>query len=280
MDMETSTNRELSIAHLSGNPFDNLLTLKMLSMFPHECVTTLYWDESGWACRTELGAKVSAWDRNEYPFADRIVLLDGNSPSIFGHILRRRPTDSVVYKVHDQWSRFILGADPQFYHANSFLSYSDMNPALDTDPCCLPVVQQHSRYDDEAATLFMASGYVEQEFRLHLDRGAQWFAVREKNRIVSFCLTFQIFEKLWEIGGVMTLREYRRKGFAKAVVSAALAYLKARKLIPRYQFHYRNSASRLLAQSLGLTQRLTIDHYVNADSQVRSHSKSAYRDRA
>ena len=47
----------------------------------------------------------------------------------------------------------------------------------------------------------------------------------------------------------MTLREYRRKGFAKAVVSAALKYLKARKLIPRYQFHYRNSASHRLAQS-------------------------------
>ena len=279
MDIETSTKRELSIAHLSGNPFDNLMTLKMLSMFPNECATTLYRDESGWACRTELGAKVSAWDRNEYPLADRIVMLDGNSPSILGHILRRRPTDSVVYKVHDQWSRFILGADPQFYHANSFHSYSDMNQALDTAQCGVPVVEQHSQYDDEAATLFTASGYVAQEFRLHLDRGAQWFAVREKNRIVSFCLAFQIFGKIWEIGGVMTLREYRRKGFAKTVVSAALEYLKARKLLPRYQFNYRNSASRRLTQSLCLTLRLTIDHYVNAGKQVGPHSKSAYRDR-
>ena len=264
MDIETSTSRELSITHLSGNPFDNLMTLKMLSMFPNECSTTLYRNESGWVCRTELGAKVSAWDRNEYPLADRIVMLDGNSPSIFGHSLRHQPTDLVVYKVHDQWSRFILGEDPQFYHANSFHSYSDMSQALDTAQSDVPVVEQHSQYDDEAAALFVASGYVAQEFRFHLDRGAQWFAVREKNRIVSFCLAFQIFGKIWEFGGVLTLREYRRKGFAKAVMSAALGYLNAFKLIPRYQFHYRNSASRCLAESLGLKQRLIIDHYVNA----------------
>jgi len=107
MDLEISTSRESSIAHLSGSPFDNLLTLKMLSMFPNECVTTLYRNESGWVCRTEFGATVSAWDRNEYPLADRIVMLDGNSPSIFGHTLRHQPTDLVVYKVHDQWSRLM-----------------------------------------------------------------------------------------------------------------------------------------------------------------------------
>jgi GNAT superfamily N-acetyltransferase len=249
MNIKTSTSRELSIAHLSGNPFDNLITLKMLSMFPNECATTLYRDESGWVCRTELSAKVSAWDRNEYPLADRIVTLNGNSPSIFGHILRHQPTDLVVYKVHDQWSRFILGEDPQFRHANSFHSYSDMSQTLDTAQSGVPVVQQHSQYDDEAAALFVASGYAAQDFRFHIDRGAQWFSVREKNRIVSFCLAFQIFGKIWEIGGVLTLREYRRKGFAKAVMSAALGYLNAFKLIPRYQFHNRNSASRCLAES-------------------------------
>jgi len=275
MDIETSTSRELSITQLSVNPFDNLLTLKMLSMFPNECTTILYRDESGWTCSTELCAKVSAWDRNEYPFADRIVMLDGNSPSIVDHILRQRPADSVVYKVHDQWSRFILGKDPQFYHANSFHSYSDVSQTLDTAQSRVPVVEQHSQYDDEAATLFIASGYVAREFRLHLDRGAQWFAVREKNRIVSFCLAFQIFEKIWEIGGVMTLREYRRKGFAKAVVSAALGYLKALKVIPRYQFHYRNITSRRLAESLRLTPRLTVDHYEYAGKQVRPHIESA-----
>lgn len=105
------------------------------------------------------------------------------------------------------------------------------------------------------------SGYVAQEFRLHLDRGARWFAVRENNRIVSFCLAFQIFERIWEIGGFMTLREYRREGFARAVLSAAIGYLKALNLIPRYQFHYRNSASRRLAESLGLKPRLIVDHY-------------------
>ncbi len=263
MDIETSTSRELSIAHLSESPFDNLLTLKMLSMFPNECTTTLYKDESGWVCRTEFGAKVSAWDRNEYPLADCIMMLDGNSPSIFGHILRHQPTDLLVYKVHDQWSRFILGENPYFYHANSFHSYSDMSQALDTGQSDVPVVEQHSQYDSEAAALFVASGFVAQEFRFHLNRGAQWFAVREKNRIVSFCLIFQIFGKIWEIGGVLTLREYRRKGFAKAVISAALGYLNAFKLIPRYQFHYQNSASRCLAESLGLKPRLIVDHYAN-----------------
>lgn len=263
MDIKTTNSRELSIAHLSGNPFDNVLTLKMLSMFPSECVTTLYRDKSGWACRTELDANVSAWDRNEYPLANRIVLLDGNSSSLFGHILQHPPTDLVVYKVHDQWSKSILCEDPQFNHVNSYHSYSVSPQAHEIAQPDLPAVEQHSHYDDEAAALFAASGYVAEEFRLHLDRGAQWFAVREDKRIASFCLAFQIFGKIWEVGGVLTLREYRRKGFAKAVVSAALGYLHGVKLIPRYQFRNWNSASRRLAESLGLKPRVIVDHYIN-----------------
>jgi RimJ/RimL family protein N-acetyltransferase len=263
MDIETTKSRELSIAHLSRNPFDNVLTLKMLSMFPSECETTLYTDKSGWVCRTGLDAKVSAWDRNEYPLADRIVLLDGNSPSIIGHILQHQPTDVVVYKVHDQWSRSILSEDPQFNLVNSFHSYSNNPQVHEPVQPDFPAVEQHSHYDDEAAALFAASGYVAEEFRLHLERGAQWFAIREDKRIASFCLAFQIFADIWEIGGVLTLREYRRKGFAKAIVSAALEFLNAVKLVPRYQFRNWNSASRSLAESLGLKPRVIVDHYIN-----------------
>lgn len=267
MDIETSTNRELSIAHLSRDPFDSLLTLKMLSMFPNDCATTLYRDDSGWACRTELAVKVSAWDRNEYPTVDRIVMIDGNSPSILRHILRYPANDSVVYKVHDQSCRSELGEDPQFHHANAFHSYTTaMGREMSAVQSAVSVVEKHSRYDDEAAALFAASGYTAEEFRLHMDRGARWFAVRKNNRIVAFCLAFRIFEKIWEIGGVLTLREHRRNGFARAVVSAALGYFNERNLIPRYQFHYRNGASRCLAGSLGLKLRLVIDHYVNHGS--------------
>lgn len=266
MDIKTTKSRELSIAQLSGNPFDNVLTLKTLFMFPSECATTLYRDKSGWVCRTELDANVSAWDRNEYPLANRIVLLDGNSSSIFGHILQDQPTDLVVYKVHDQWSRSILCEDPHFDHVNSFHSYSDYPWARENarpDLPALPAVERHSHYDDEAAALFAASGYVAEEFRLHLNRGAQWFAVRENERIASFCLAFQIFEDIWEVGGVLTLQAYRRKGFAKAIVSAALGYLNAAKRIPRYQFRNWNSASRSLAESLGLQPRVIVDHFIN-----------------
>lgn len=271
MNPEVSPNRELSLECLSAEPFDNLMTLKMLAMFPAECVTTLYRDESGWACLTELGAKVSAWDRNAYPRAGRIAMLDGTSQTLLAHILQTRQADSVVYKVHDRWSRAILAEDSKFSHATSFLSYSDLGQAVELSGLGETRVEQHSHYDREAAALFAASGYTTQEFRLHLERGARWFTVRGTEGIVSFCLTFPIFERIWEIGAVVTLEAYRRRGFARAVVSAALGFLKTHGLTPRYQFHYRNNASRGLAEGLGLTLRLVVDHYVDTTVLARSH---------
>jgi ribosomal protein S18 acetylase RimI-like enzyme len=263
MDPETSEKRELPIAHLFTDPFDNLMTLKMLSLFPDSCTTTLYTDASGWACRTQLDSKVSGWDREEYPDADVIVMLDGNSPSLLQYALKHSRFDAVVFKLHDRWSRATLSEDHRFVLANSFISYSHPGQASVMAPTDTALVQQHSNFDDEVSALLATSGYAEQEFLLHLDRGAQWFAIRDEQRIVSMCIAYQNHGDIWEIGGVVTLPEYRRQGFARSVVSAALNHLYKLKLVLRYQFHHHNIASRHLAVSLGLKPRLTVDHYVD-----------------
>lgn len=265
MKVKTTNDTEIAITHLAADPFENLMTLKMLSLFPGLCTTTFYGDASAWACRTELGSKVSAWDRNEYPHAERIVMLDGNSPLHLEQALLDTPTKAVVFKLHDEWSRFTFANDRRFTLANSFESYSDLEPTSRTAFAEGVNVEQHSHFDDEAAGLFKQNGYVEKEFRLHLDRKAQWFAVRDRHLLVSTCLAFQNYDNIWEIGGVMTRTDYRRRGYARAVVSAALNHLAGLKLVPRYQFHHRNDASRGLAKSLGMTRRLTVDHYVERE---------------
>ena len=270
MDPETSDRRELAIAHLSTDPFDNLMTLKMLSLFPDSCTTTLYTDASGWACQTQLGSNVSGWNRKEYPSADVIVMLDGTSPSLLQYALQRSPFDAVVFKLHDRQSRAALSEDHRFVLANSFLSYSHPSQPSAKAPTDTTLVEQHSGFDDEVSTLLATSGYEEREFLLHLDRGAQWFAIREGQRTVSMCMAYQNHGDIWEIGGVVTVPECRRRGFAKSVVSAALNHLSKLKLVPRYQFHHDNIASRRLAESLGLKLRLTVDHYVDKNQEFGS----------
>ena len=69
---------------------------------------------------------------------------------------------------------------------------------------------------------------------------------------------------MWQVGGVVTSAEYRRKGLGARVVRTALAELNERGLKPRYQVEERNAASVALARSVGLAPFVTITHYLTS----------------
>ena len=97
-----------------------------------------------------------------------------------------------------------------------------------------------------------------------LAAGSAFAAVLERDRKgVSACFAFENHGPVWEVGGVVTAPEHRRKGLGARVVRAALAELSRRGLAPRYQVEEHNTASIGLANSVGLTPFLTITHYAH-----------------
>ena len=263
MDAGSCSARSAAVERLSTDAFENLMTLKMLTMFPSECQTTLWTNSTGWACRTELGARVSAWDKFNYPHAKTIIIIDGTSDSLMRHAIESSDSDHAVFKVHHPRCNAVLTTALNFKRVNTFLSFTLSTSSRKRGTTQPSWIERHAAFNPEASRAFSSSGYTEDEFRSHLERGAQWFAARIDRKIASFCLAYPNHGQVWEVGAVLTDASYRRRGLAKAVVSAALSYVLDHGLVPRYQFHESNTASRALAQSIGLTHALTVDHFAH-----------------
>ncbi len=261
MKCETLNDRSLATGVLAQDPLSSIVTLKMLMLYLRACSTILYRRGPDWACRTELSARESHWDREAYPEADLIVMLDGNSSHLLRLVADAVPTSRTVLKVHDKWSRRHFQRSSQFRLVQSFISYTATTDSLvDSLPGAVPV-ERHRHYSSDAASLFAQNGYSPDELHGHLSRDARWFGIRESGRLVSVSIVFPNYHDIWELGGVYTLPMFRRNGYAAGVTRAALQYLARRGLRPRYQFHHRNTASRALAERLGLNRVLTVDHF-------------------
>ena len=91
----------------------------------------------------------------------------------------------------------------------------------------------------------------------------QRFVLERDGTILSACVAFEIYGRVWEVGGVVTAPPYHRRGFGARVVQTALGELGERALIPRYQVEAHNTASIGLAQAVGLAPFLTIVHYAH-----------------
>jgi predicted GNAT family acetyltransferase len=88
--------------------------------------------------------------------------------------------------------------------------------------------------------------------------------LEEGGDTASVCLVYENWGPVWEVGGVVTAPEHRRKGLGARVVRTALATLGERGLTPRYQVEEHNAASTALARSVGLAPFVTITHYLTS----------------
>ena len=254
-----------AITYLSNDPFSNLMTLKMLTMYPEWCRCFFYGSSDGWALRTELPAEHSHWDRQVYPDFQTIVMIDGNTKAPMLQALQEAPLDNVVFKLHDPYTVAQMHARSSISHRVSFISYSSSPTAEPTVSETDIPAEAHADYSEEAAPLFAQNLYTQAEVEEHISRGARWFGVRHETELAAVCIAFPIYSNIWEIGGVFTLPSYRRCGFARTVVVEALRFLRGKDLRPRYQFKQGNVESQALAQSVGLEHVLTVSHYTTAN---------------
>lgn len=253
-----------AIKYLSAEPFSNLMTLKMLTMYPDACQSFFYESADGWSLRTELSAERSHWDRQVYPDYQTITMIDGTAESAMLTALGEAPSKSVVFKLHDPFTVARMNARDDVSHKVSFISYSDSSAIDDTLRATGTMAEVHSEYSEEAARLFAENLYTQAELEEHLARGARWFGVRNGATLCSVCLAFPIYVGIWEIGGVYTHPSVRGLGYARTIVTEALRFVRGRNHRPRYQFKQGNGPSQALAESVGLKHVLTVAHYTTA----------------
>ncbi|MFW5762533.1 MAG: GNAT family N-acetyltransferase [Cyclobacteriaceae bacterium] len=255
-----------AINYLSDDPFSNLMTLKMLTMYPEWCRCLFYGRfDDGWALRTELPTEHSHWDRQVYPDYQTIVMIDGNTKAGVLQAIEEASLDSAVFKLHDPHTVAQMDARSGISHRVSFISYSSAPTAEPTVVENDIPAEAHADYSEEAASLFAQNLYTQAEVEEHISRGARWFGVRHETELAAICIAFPIYSNIWEIGGVFTLPSYRRRGYAQTVVLEALRFLRGKDLRPRYQFKQGNVESQALAQSVGLEHVLTVSHYTTAN---------------
>jgi len=189
-------------------------------------------------------------------------MIDGDNDELLRLAFQGSPKVGSVFKVHDPLTESLVRALRGASRVRSYLNYSTPE-SYRMAPPTTPIVEGDG-LTPEAIRMFAENGYTPGELEEHFRHGATWFGLSVGGQCVSACFTFRNFERIWEIAGVFTLPEHRRRGHAASVVRAALARLIGSRRIPRYQFREDNRASRAVAESLGLRHVLTVSHYTTA----------------
>ena len=116
-------------------------------------------------------------------------------------------------------------------------------------------------YDARLQPLFQMNDYDSAEIQRYLADGGRTFAILDGDEPLSVGMIFRNFGDVWEIGGLRTIEKAKRKGLSSAIVNTAISLIHSLNGAVRYQFHEDNSASRGLAESLGLHRFVTVTHY-------------------
>jgi len=115
---------------------------------------------------------------------------------------------------------------------------------------------------EEVWSFFEKNGYSRDELAHHFSNQACWFAAYDAKQLQAACFVFRNYKDIWEIAGVYTKPEHRRKGHGKRIVTAVLSYLASQGLVLRYQAKSDNNCSIKLAEACGMKEFLVVDYFV------------------
>jgi predicted GNAT family acetyltransferase len=212
------------------------------------------------------------WDAGMYPTAQRILLPTATDEQA-ARLLCQRVQDEfagapLVIKFSESYTRDVFQAAFPLHYARTLVSYTAPHIA---DATNAPVnwerdgdVNVSESPDEAVITFYLANGYSRDEIQHYFASGAFAFSLYEQNEPVCACMAYQNFDDIWEVGGVHTQPQARRRGYARRVVQTALAVLAEQHRIPRYLVDSKNTASAQLAESLGLQACLHFEHYITA----------------
>jgi ribosomal protein S18 acetylase RimI-like enzyme len=249
-------------AYLERNVLQNITHLKMMGAHPEATEVHHIKTSDGEGVLTLLETAAFWYDRETYPSSKYIVLISSDSPGVTKQLLGFLPThENLVFKLTQDSDQELLAQRFKLNRARGFISYStQIGSRFQADP----EVELTLEPNDGVYKLLEEQGHPRSGILPLLARDQAFVCTLEQDdRTVSGCLAFQIHDHIWEIGAVFTNPESRGQGFAKRLVSTALAELESRDLTPRYQVLDDNTASIRLAESVGLEPFVTLTHWTN-----------------
>ncbi len=248
-----------AISYLERDVLRNIVPLKMITAFPNATQVHHVSSALGQGVLVLLSASAFDYDRETYPTARFVALVSSDDAAITRELIEFVLHDEkIVFKLASDRDLEVIRARWNLERTRGFLSFtsessftSDAGVGLTLEP------------SDAVFELFASQGHNRAWLGpLLISNRAFACVLQQDGAPVSACFAFQNYGAVWEIGGVLTAPEFRGRGLAGRVVRTALAELEARGLTPRYQVIESNAASIRLAQSLGLTHFLSIEHWI------------------
>ena len=257
--MTFAISNEAAIAELARDPLRHIVLLKQLLAYPAHVKAFRVADTAGSAILLALEASASAYDRQTYPEADIVAFISSDHPDLTASLLSCLPRDvGIVFKLSREADLHPVQTKFSVTRRTAFVSFT-------SDGVVEPDAEAHvTTTPGEAAFQMFATQGHERSWAASLLASGRAFAcvLGQGGDIASVCLVYENWGPVWEVGGVVTAPEHRRKGLGARVVRTALATLGKRGLKPRYQVEEHNAASIALARSVGLMPFVTITHYV------------------
>jgi GNAT superfamily N-acetyltransferase len=210
----------------------------------------------------------SAWDTANYPATDTIALLAADHAIAADRLLAELPVARYVFKVAGALERDAVLRRIPAQRTTAFISYT-------TGPNTHPIRYANVVVTDvpnrQVLAIFAEHGHAPDSLwqACHSGEGLVFTATVDGDSVIAAaCFVMAIGDGIWEIGGLFTQPDYRRRGLAIALVETALHELAQRGVLARYQVHERNHASIRLAEAVGLRQFVVVEHWVGSYSSI------------
>jgi RimJ/RimL family protein N-acetyltransferase len=259
------TNLHEILPWLEQDVFKNIVLLKMLHAYPAgiHCYRTGAEQTTG--VLLLLPTQSFYFDAHTYPQTRFVVLLSTADATATQSLLSYIPTDcNLVFKLMSAHDQAVLAQRFPLQRTMAFISFT-APPGSHYDPPADVVVA--TQPDEACLEIYEQQGHTRSNVESAFDHGAAFactlYAVEHP---LATCFAYQNYGPVWEIGGVYTAPAARRQGHGASVVTAALHTLLKEQRIPRYQVHEQNEPSIRLAQALGLTPFVTIEHFLSIGS--------------
>ncbi|MCL2879524.1 MAG: GNAT family N-acetyltransferase [Treponema sp.] len=236
--------------------------LKMIDLYGENTVYNLKENSGNWAMTFFFPVCLSSFDAASYPDAKYIVYAAGNDKDLLRVIAGELPADChLVFKTAKTIEKEIICELYSPVFIKSFLVFSANNFIINNpvNNECADVVSSFAM-DESLLPLWLENGYDRDTIEKYFNSGAVSFSVFSGKLPLSTCIIFPATKNVWEIGAVHTMEAYRRQGFAKQVVTAAVNHILGMGKKPDYMAGNTNTSSIHLAQSLGLQKILEIEH--------------------
>lgn len=242
-------------------PMETMVILKFLQNVP--AITAGYHiaRDNQTATMLVIDNRYNYFDRTTYPTATSTILISSDHPELTRALVPMLTRDEIrIFKLTKEADHNIIAQHFSLERQRALLSFTADHCLADGESIA---IHQNSKL--APFELFAEQGHSQSWLAPLIDTGQAFTCTFEENgKALSACFAFQINESLWEIGGVYTLPEARRRRLAQRVVGTATAELLKANRLPRYQAEDTNIASIRLAESLGMRRCLTLTHFLSS----------------